>query len=94
MEMLTLILALSAVMWYVIERLKDEIWVNLACCKWITIACAAVAGFALAFAFNLDLIFACGLVEEVSLAGKILTGFTLMSGSSAISEVITRIKGE
>lgn len=94
MDTLTLIISLSAVMWYVIQRLRDEIWVECSFCKWITIGCAAVAGFALAFAYNLDIVLACGLVEEASLAGKILTGFTLMSGSSAISEIIGRIKGE
>lgn len=94
MDMLVLILALSTVMWYCINRAKEELWGQLAYGKWITIGVSAIAGFCLAFAYNLDIIQACGLVEEVSLAGKILTGFTLMSGASAVSEVIASIKGE
>lgn len=93
MEMLTLIIALSAVLWYVIDRFKEG-WDALPYGKWITIGLAGVGSFCLVFAFGLDLIYACGLVESMSVAGQILTGFVLMSGSSAISEVITRIKGE
>ena len=93
MEMLTLIIALSAVLWYIIDR-AHPLWENLSCGKWITLVVAGIGSFGLVFSFGLDLIFACGLVDSVSMAGQILTGFVLMSGSSAISEVITRIKGE
>lgn len=93
MEMLTLIVALSAVLWYVIDR-AHPLWENLSYGKWITLVVAGIGSFGLVFSFGLDLIFACGLVESVTLAGQILTGFVLMSGSSAISEVIARIKGE
>ena len=93
MEMLTLIIALSAVLWYVVDRFKTG-WDTLPYGKWITVIVAGVGSFGLVFSFGLDLIFACGLVDSVSMAGQILTGFVLMSGSSAISEVITRIKGE
>lgn len=93
MEMLTLIVALSAVLWYVIDR-AHPLWENLSYGKWITLMVAGIGSFGLVFSFGLDLIFACGLVESVTLAGQILTGFVLMSGSSAISEVIARIKGE
>lgn len=93
MEMLTLIVALSAVLWYVIDR-AHPLWENLSYGKWITLVIAGIGSFGLVFSFGLDLIFACGLVDSVSMAGQILTGFVLMSGSSAISEVIARIKGE
>lgn len=93
MEMLTLIVALSAVLWYVVDRFKTG-WDALPYGKWITVVVAAIGSFGLVFSFGLDLIFACGLVDSVSMAGQILTGFVLMSGSSAISEVIARIKGE
>lgn len=94
MEILTLIIALSGVMWYIIERGKEELWGALSWGKWVTIAAAAVAGFGLTFAFNLDIIYACGLVADVSIAGKIITGFALMAGSSGVSEIIERIKGK
>ena len=93
MEMLTLIVALSAVLLYVIDR-AHPLWENLSYGKWITLVVAGIGSFGLVFSFGLDLIFACGLVDSVSMAGQILTGFVLMSGSSAISEVIARIKGE
>lgn len=93
MEMLTLIVALSAVLWYVIDR-AHPLWENLSYGKWITLVIAGIGSFGLVFSFGLDLIFACGLVDSVTMAGQILTGFVLMSGSSAISEVIARIKGE
>ena len=92
MDILTLIIALSAVMWYIIDRAKT-LWAEVSWGKWITIAIAAIAGFGLTFAFGLDILFAVGLVESVSIAGQIITGFVLMSGSSAVSEVIERIKG-
>ena len=93
MEMLTLIVALSAVLWYVVDRFKTG-WDALPYGKWITVIVAGIGSFGLVFSFGLDLIFACGLVDSISMAGQILTGFVLMSGSSAISEVIARIKGE
>lgn len=92
MDVLALIIALSGVMWYIINRLKS-LWENVSWGKWITIAVAAIAGFGLTFAFGLDILFACGLIESISIAGQIITGFVLMSGSSAVSEVIERIKG-
>lgn len=93
MEMLSLIVALSAVLWYIIDR-AHRLWDALPYGKWITVIVAAIGSFGLVFSFGLDLISACGLVDGVSMAGQILTGFVLMSGSSAISEVIARIKGK
>jgi hypothetical protein len=93
MDMLMLIGALSMIMWYLIDRFKG-MWAEMAYGKYITIGCAAILGFVLAFGYNLDIILAAGLVEEGSTLGVILTGLTLMSGSSAVNEIITKIKGE
>lgn len=93
MEVLTLIVALSTVMWYVINRFRSEIWGEWACCKWLTIAVAAIAGFGLSFAYELDVIYALGLTEVASFAGKLITGFVLMSGSSAVAEIIKGVQG-
>lgn len=92
MDMLALIIALSAVMWYIIDRVKGQFWEGTTYGKYITICLAAIFGFALSFSFDLDIVYACGLFGNSTLAGKILTGLLLMSGSSAISEVIERIK--
>ena len=93
MEMLLLIIGLSTIMWYIIDRFKP-FWETLAFGKFITIAVSAMFGFALAFGYDLDIVCAAGLCEAVTPLGTILTGFALMAGSSAVSEIITRIKGE
>jgi hypothetical protein len=91
MDALTLIIALSAVLWYCVDRFKP-LWENVSLGKYITMLVAAMGSFGLVFSFNLDVIAAIGLVAEISLAGKIITGLVLMSGSSAISEIINKIK--
>ena len=93
MEMLSLILALSAVLWFLVDRFKP-LWEGLSFGKYITLLVAGIGAFALVFSFNLDLIFACGLVEATTIAGKIMTGLVLMSGSSAVAEIIERVKGK
>lgn len=93
MEMLTLILALSAVLWFLVDRFKP-LWEGLSFGKYITLLVAGIGAFALVFSFNLDLILACGLVEATTIAGKIMTGLVLMSGSSAVAEIIERVKGK
>lgn len=93
MEMLSLILALSAVLWFLVDRFKP-IWEGLSFGKYITLLVAGIGAFALVFSFNLDLILACGLVKATTIAGKIMTGLALMSGSSAVAEIIERVKGK
>ena len=92
MTALALIIALSAVLWYCVDRFKP-MWENVSWGKYITMLVAAVGSFGLVFSFNLDIISALELVESVSIAGKVITGLVLMSGSSAISEIITKVKG-
>ena len=93
MEMLSLILALSAVLWFLVDRFKP-LWEGLSFGKYITLLVAGIGAFALVFSFNLDLILACGLVEATTIAGKIMTSLVLMSGSSAVAEIIERVKGK
>lgn len=93
MEMLSLILALSAVLWFLVDRFKP-LWEGLSFGKYITLLVAGIGAFTLVFSFNLDLILACGLVEATTIAGKIMTGLVLMSGSSAVAEIIEHVKGK
>lgn len=93
MDALTLIVALSAVLWYCVDRFKP-MWENVSWGRYITMLIAAVGSFSLVFSFNLDLVAALELVSEITIAGKILTGLVLMSGSSAISEIIAKIKNK
>lgn len=92
MDMISLVLAFSAVLWFLIDRFKP-MWSGLSFGKWITLAVSAIGSFGLAFGFNLDLIHGFGLSELPTIMGTIITGFVLMSGSSATSEIIERIKG-
>ena len=82
--MLTLLITLSTIMWYLIDRAKS-LWEGKPWSKYVTIAVSAVFAFGLTFSFGLDLIYSLGLVEYTSIAGSIMTGFTLMSGSSAVA---------
>lgn len=92
MEMLTLIVTLSTIMWYIIDRLKG-LWSNCSFGKYITMIVAAASAAGIVFSYGLDLVFAIGMVAEPSIAGQVLTTCCLMGGSSMISEIITRIKG-
>lgn len=92
MEMLTLIISLSIIMWYIIDRFK-EMWEGTKYGKYITMAVSAVFAFAISFGFGVDIILALGLVQEGSTIGTVITALALMSGSSAVSEIIERVKG-
>lgn len=91
MSSIALILALSAIIWYVIDRFKP-IWSEKTWGKYVTTAVAGLLGAAAVFGYNLDLICAIGIANEISIIGKLITVLAFMCGSSAISEIITRIK--
>jgi hypothetical protein len=91
--MLGMIVGLSVIMWYVIDRFK-ELWEGRAYSKYITVAISAAFASTVAIGFSLDLVFALDLVEEASAVGTAITALVLMSGSSAVSEIIGRVKGE
>lgn len=91
MEMLQIIIVVSIIMWYIIDRFKP-LWEDWKYGKYVTIAVSAVFAFSLAFGYGLDLMAALGVVSEASILGTVLTGLTLMGGSSAVSELIERIK--
>ena len=91
MDMLGLIFSLSMIMWYIIDRFKP-LWEEFTYGKYITMSISAAAGFALVFSLGLDILVGLGLLTSITMAGQIMTGFVLMAGSSAISEVISLIK--
>ena len=91
MNSITLIMALSAVIWYVIDRVKP-LWTDKSWGKYITTVVAGVLGAAVVFGYDLDIVCAMGMAAETSVVGQALTVLSLMCGSSAISEIITRIK--
>lgn len=91
MEMLQIIIVVSIIMWYIIDRFKP-LWESWKYGKYVTIALSAVFAFALAFGYKLDIMAVLGVVAEASALGTVLTGLTLMGGSSAVSELIERVK--
>ena len=93
MNSITLIMALSAIIWYVIDRTKP-MWADKSWGKYITTVVAGVLGAAVVFGYELDLVCAMGMATEVSVVGQVITVLSLMCGSSAISEIITRTKVE
>ena len=96
MAMITLILMMSVLMWYIIDRFKP-LWAGAKYSKYITTAVAALfaALFAavLCFGLRLDLLaaFAVNAARPWRL-GIVLTALVLMSGSSAATEVIAKFK--
>lgn len=92
MEMLQIIIVVSIIMWYIIDRFKT-LWEGWMYGKYVTIALSAVFAFALAFGYKLDIMAALGVVTDTSILGIVLTGLTLMGGSSATAELIERVKG-
>ena len=93
MSSITLILTLSAIIWYIVDRCKP-VWQGRSWSKYVTSVVAGALGAAVVFGYNLDLIYAMGIVNEISIVGKIITILAFMCGSSAISEIIARIKVE
>ena len=94
MDSLTLIVALCAVMWYIIDNLKENLWSGYAYSNYVTIGVSAVCSFALAFGYKLDLIHALGIIPEASILGQILTAFTMMGGSALVSEIIEMFRNK
>ena len=88
MDMLMIIIALSAIMWYVIDNLKEKIWAGTSYSSYITIAVSAIGSFALVFGYGLDLIYALGFAGSVTIIGEIITALAMMAGSAVVSEIV------
>lgn len=88
MSMIAIIVALSAIMWYIIDNLKEKIWAGKTYSSYITIAVSAISGSALAFGYGLDVIYALGFVPNVTIIGQVITALAMMSGSAVVSEIV------
>lgn len=91
MELLSMILMLSSLMWYVIDRCKP-MWEDLSWGKYVTMLVSAAFGAAICYGYNLDIVYALNLSDGINIVGQALTVLVLMSGSSAVSEIISKIK--
>ena len=93
MDMLGIIVAISIIMWYVIDKFKP-LWSEINYGKYITILVSAILGCLATFGFSLDLVTAFGFTEAVTIVGQIFTVLVFMCGSSAIAEIMERIQGK
>lgn len=94
MDSITLILALCTVMWYLIDNLKENIWAGLPYSNYITIAVSGVCSFILSFSYNLDLVYALGIVANSSVLGQVITALSMMGGSALVSEIVEMFRKE
>ena len=81
------ILYFSLIIWILIDRFKP-IWQDTKWSGYITNLVALVMGVAVAFTFDLDILVAMDLSEEVTILGKIFTAVALMGGSSCVHEIL------
>jgi hypothetical protein len=86
--MIAIIVSLATIMWYVIDNLKEKLWAGTKYSSYITIAVSALGSFALVFGYGLDIIFALGLVESVTVIGEVITALAMMAGSAVVSEIV------
>lgn len=91
MELVVTILILNFVIWYLADRFKGA-WENLTYGKYITIGVVLILSAIFVFPMGLDILFALGVFGSVTIQGQIVTVLTMMSGSSAVSEIVNRIK--
>lgn len=90
-EMLTLLFVLSTIIWFVIDRVKP-FWSGLSWGKYVTIVVAAVLGAVVVFTYGIDILVALAVTNQVTIVGEILSTLVIMSGSSALSELLALIK--
>ena len=90
-EMLTLLFVLSTIIWFVIDRVKP-FWSGLSWGKYVTIAVAAVLGAVVVFTYGIDILVALAVTNQVTIVGEILSTLVIMSGSSALSELLKLVK--
>lgn len=90
-EMLTLLFVLSTIIWFVIDRVKP-FWSGLSFGKYVTIVVAAVLGAVVVFTYGIDILVALAVTNQVTIVGEILSTLVIMSGSSALSELLALIK--
>lgn len=91
MDKLTIILCLSAVIWFILDRAK-YLWSNCKYGKWVTFGSSLVLSCVSAFLLNLDLLNALSIISEITVIGKIFTALAISSGSSVVAELITFVK--
>ena len=91
MEAMSMIATFSAVVWYVIDRIKP-LWSNKSWGKWITIGLSAVLCGAGTAIFNLNIVAALGFETSLPIVAQYaITTIILMSGSSCVNEILAKV---
>lgn len=85
-----LLIAISTMIWYVIDRFKP-LWEMLEYSSAITTVIALILSAFCVFGLNLDLLNIAALTETITIVGRVITVLLLTSGSSAIAEIIDKI---
>ena len=92
MEAISLLATFSAVVWYIIDRVK-VIWSGKTWSKWITMGAAAILCGLGTWVFNLNIVTAFGFETTLPLVAQYaITTVVLMSGSSCVSEILEKAK--
>lgn len=86
-----IIISISIVIWFIIDRFKP-LWTGLTYGKYITLAVSCILGMLAVITFQLDILYAAGIVPEITTFGQICTTLLYMAGSSAFAELIERLK--
>lgn len=89
--MLTTIIGLSIIIWYIIDRGKT-LWSCLEHGKWITIGVSAALGAAVTFTYGLDIVNGLGVSDQTTIVGQVLTVLSFMGGSSFIAELVDKFQ--
>ena len=88
MNMITLIIFMCGMMWFVIDRFNELLnWKELEYGKWITFGVSAAFATILTYTFQLDIIYALGAGEASTVVGMVITGLALMGGSSLVNKI-------
>ena len=88
---MTQILSFSLMVWILLDRFKKA-WEKCSFGSYITSAAALILGACVAIYYQLDIVVALELAEEISPIGIALTALAIMGGSSCIAEIIAAIK--
>lgn len=90
MELLTKILVLSGVIWYLVDRFKG-MWESVSFHSMLTSLFALVLSAFAVLSLKLDLLMAVGVYDTPQIVGYCFTALAFASGSSGISEILDKV---
>lgn len=90
MNSIQFILVTSTILWLLVDWVKP-MWENLTISRYLTMGIAAVGAVALVITFDLDLLVALNLTEQMSVVGKVFAAMAMTAGSGLINEIIKAI---